>query len=106
MIKEDFNVLKEIEVPANPFPGLRPFEYRERFLFFGRSDQSGKMIAKLSDTRFLAVVGTSGSGKSSLVRAGLLPGALRRFYGGCGFSLARGDYAPRRMIPSAIWRTR
>ena len=105
MIKEDFNVLKEIEVPANPFPGLRPFEYRERFLFFGRSDQSGKMIAKLSDTRFLAVVGTSGSGKSSLVRAGLLrrftavlwrvrvqPGAWRL----C---------APA-MIPSAIWRTR
>ena len=84
MSKEDFDVLKEIEVPANPFPGLRPFEYRERFLFFGRSDQSGMMITKLSATRFLAVVGTSGSGKSSLVRAGLLPALYGGFMAGAG----------------------
>src|SRR5262245_36362329 len=84
MIKEDFNVLKEIEVPANPFPGLRPFEYRERFLFFGRRDQSGQMIAKLSATRFLAVVGTSGSGKSSLARAGLLPALYGGFMADAG----------------------
>src|SRR5262245_13861863 len=84
MIKEDYDILKEIEVPANPFPGLRPFEYSERFLFFGRSDQSGKMIDKLSDTRFLAVVGTSGSGKSSLVRAGLLPALYGGFMAGAG----------------------
>src|SRR5215831_9624125 len=84
MIKEAFDVLKDIEVPANPFPGLRPFEYRERFLFFGRSDQSEKMIAKLGATRFLAVVGTSGSGKSSLARAGLLPALYGGFMAGAG----------------------
>src|SRR5262245_42891005 len=84
MIKEDFDVLKELDVPENPFPGLRPFEYRERFLFFGRSDQSEKMIAKLGATRFLAVVGTSGSGKSSLVRAGLLPSLYGGFMAGAG----------------------
>jgi WD40 repeat protein len=58
---------------ANPFPGLRPFESTETQLFFGRDGQSSELIRRLKRTRFLAVVGTSGSGKSSLVRAGLLP---------------------------------
>lgn len=61
---------------ANPFPGLRPFEPHETSLFFGRDGQSDQLLAKLIKTGFVAVVGTSGSGKSSLVRAGLLP-ALR-----------------------------
>ena len=62
---------------ANPFPGLRPFHESEQHLFFGRESQIDTMIDKLSATRFLAVVGTSGSGKSSLVNCGLKP-ALRR----------------------------
>ena len=61
---------------SNPFPGLRPFEANEYRLFFGREGQSDALIARLQRSHFLAVVGTSGSGKSSLVRAGLLP-ALR-----------------------------
>ena len=60
----------------NPFPGLRPFETEEYRLFFGREGQSEALLARLERTRFLAVVGTSGSGKSSLIRAGLMP-ALR-----------------------------
>ncbi|HJZ80923.1 MAG TPA: ATP-binding protein, partial [Pyrinomonadaceae bacterium] len=63
----------EIGIPANPFPGLRPFDFDESHLFFGRDGQSEQLISKLGRTRFLAVVGTSGSGKSSLVRAGFLP---------------------------------
>src|SRR6185295_10482733 len=61
---------------TNPFPGLRPFETDEYRLFFGREGQSDALITRLQRARLLAVVGTSGSGKSSLVRAGLLP-ALR-----------------------------
>ena len=61
---------------TNPFPGLRPFETDEYGLFFGREGQSDALIERLQRSHFLAVVGTSGSGKSSLVRAGLLP-ALR-----------------------------
>ena len=57
----------------NPFPGLRPFEMEEKYLFFGREDQTVELLKRLGQARFLAVVGTSGSGKSSLVRAGLLP---------------------------------
>jgi hypothetical protein len=60
----------------NPYPGLRPFEPEEARLFFGRGVHTSELLRRLSRTRFLAVVGTSGSGKSSLVRAGLIP-ALR-----------------------------
>ena len=57
----------------NPFPGLRPFRQDEHHLFFGRDGQTDALLERLQEHRFLAVVGTSGSGKSSLVRAGLLP---------------------------------
>jgi hypothetical protein len=60
-------------VAANPFPGLRSFEADETQLFFGRDGQASEIVARLQRQRFVAVVGTSGSGKSSLVRAGLLP---------------------------------
>ncbi len=63
---------------SNPFPGLRPFEADEEHLFFGRDGQSDELLRRLRRSRFLAVLGTSGSGKSSLVRAGLLPA----LYGG------------------------
>lgn len=55
----------------NPFPGLRPFNTGEEHLFFGREKQTDDMIDQLSDNRFLAVIGSSGSGKSSLVNCGL-----------------------------------
>ncbi len=60
-----------------PFPGLRPFERDEDLIFFGREEHTGQLLDKLGSTHFVAVLGTSGSGKSSLVRAGLLP-ALER----------------------------
>jgi WD40 repeat protein len=56
----------------NPFPGLRPFTQEEDYLFFGREEQTLELLARLGRHRFVAVVGTSGSGKSSLVRCGLL----------------------------------
>ena len=62
----------------NPFPGLRPFDMDEEYLFFGREDQRKELVSLLREQRFVAVLGASGSGKSSLVRAGLLPA----LYGG------------------------
>ncbi|HEX8736339.1 MAG TPA: hypothetical protein VF721_13505 [Pyrinomonadaceae bacterium] len=56
-----------------PYPGLRPFEYKENYLFFGREGKAQEIASRLQQSHFVAVVGTSGSGKSSLVRAGLLP---------------------------------
>jgi WD40 repeat protein len=61
----------------NPFPGLRSFELEQADLFFGRDEQIEELVDRLQAHRFVAVVGTSGSGKSSLVRAGLIP-ALKR----------------------------
>ena len=61
----------------NPFPGLRPFHEDEEPLFFGREAHVDSMVDKLGAQGFLAVVGSSGSGKSSLVSCGLIP-ALHR----------------------------
>jgi hypothetical protein len=57
----------------NPFPGLRPFSVDESHLFFGREGQSDEILKKLADNRFVAVIGASGSGKSSLMFCGLVP---------------------------------
>jgi WD40 repeat protein/energy-coupling factor transporter ATP-binding protein EcfA2 len=62
----------------NPFPGLRPFQSDEEHLFFGRENQTLELLKILRDNRFVGVIGTSGSGKSSLVRCGL----LSELYGG------------------------
>ncbi|HWS87867.1 MAG TPA: hypothetical protein VN282_12930 [Pyrinomonadaceae bacterium] len=84
MIPEDLLRVPDTEAPANPFPGLRPFEFGERHLYFGRDGQSEQLVRKLRRTRFVAVVGTSGSGKSSLVRAGLLPDLFSGYMPGAG----------------------
>jgi tetratricopeptide (TPR) repeat protein len=58
---------------SNPFPGLRPFEADEEHLFFGREQEVDELLRRLRTTRFLLVAGSSGTGKSSLVRSGLIP---------------------------------
>jgi tetratricopeptide (TPR) repeat protein len=71
---------------SNPFPGLRPFEPDEDHLFFGREKETDELLRRLRETRFLQVVGTSGSGKSSLVRSGLVPALQSGFMVGAGSS--------------------
>ncbi len=63
----------------NPYVGLRPFFFEDSLYFFGRDRQINDLLALLRHNRFLGVVGSSGSGKSSLVRAGLLPMLLGGF---------------------------
>lgn len=60
----------------NPFPGLRSFDHREHHLFFGRESHIQDLLKKLKQHHFVAIVGSSGSGKSSLVKAGLVPTIL------------------------------
>ena len=67
-----------------PFPGLRPYQPSESDLFFGRHEQIDELLDKLDERRIVAVVGISGSGKSSLVRAGLIPSLERGFLGVTG----------------------
>jgi len=57
----------------NPFVGLRPFERADSLYYFGRDTQIQALLTSLHRSRFLAVVGSSGCGKSSLIRAGLIP---------------------------------
>ena len=76
--------MERFEKDSNPYPGLRPFEFDESHIFFGRDGQSEEMLNRLGQNRFLAVVGVSGSGKSSLVRAGLLPLLHGGFMAGAG----------------------
>ncbi|MDX2230735.1 MAG: caspase family protein [Leptolyngbyaceae cyanobacterium bins.349] len=59
--------------PANPYMGLKPFDRDQADYFFGRDIAVRALLDRLSENRFLAVLGPSGSGKSSLVRAGLFP---------------------------------
>jgi WD40 repeat protein len=63
----------------SPFPGLGPFDRQDAAVFFGREREIDRLTELLTSTllrgpgRFVAIVGPSGSGKSSLLRAGLLP---------------------------------
>jgi WD40 repeat protein/DNA-binding SARP family transcriptional activator/class 3 adenylate cyclase len=65
----------------NPYKGLRPFTEADARDFFGRGEITHRLVARLREagpgSRFLAVVGPSGGGKSSVVRAGLIP-AIRQ----------------------------
>jgi len=63
----------------DPFPGLRPFSMEESHLFFGREGQSEEVLVKLSENQFVAVVGPSGSGKSSFIYCGVIPLLLGDF---------------------------
>lgn len=64
---------------VNPYPGLRPYGENESRWFFGRSRETRDLLDRLTFHRFVAVMGSSGCGKSSLVRASLIP-ALRAGY--------------------------
>ncbi|MDQ6779222.1 MAG: protein kinase [Actinomycetota bacterium] len=55
-----------------PYRGLLAFEPRDRHLFFGREEVIGDVLGRIAPGRLLAVVGASGSGKSSLLRAGVI----------------------------------
>jgi WD40 repeat protein/transcriptional regulator with XRE-family HTH domain len=62
---------------GNPYRGLHAFQEQDAALFFGRKALTQRLLQRLAQNRsffrFLAIVGPSGSGKSSIVRAGLLP---------------------------------
>jgi hypothetical protein len=63
----------------HPFPGLRPFEQDEEHLFFGREKAAADLLSRLRTSRFLTIIGTSGCGKSSLIKAGFLPSLYSGF---------------------------
>ncbi|MDD5394662.1 MAG: hypothetical protein PHE17_16730 [Thiothrix sp.] len=77
-----------------PYPGLRAFERYESRIFFGRQQQVDDLLTRLKQHHFLAVLGASGSGKSSLVKAGLLPGLEKGYMGEVGSRWAIAEMRP------------
>jgi len=71
--------MSEHELRPNPYVGLRPFFAEDSLYFFGREPQTAELLKILRAQRFLGVVGSSGSGKSSLVCAGLVPALVGGF---------------------------
>jgi tetratricopeptide (TPR) repeat protein len=80
-----------------PYKGLQYFNERDSAQFFGREQLTARIVNRLASTRFLAIIGASGSGKSSLVRAGVIP-ALHN-----GLRLPDGSIPP---VNSARWTAR
>jgi WD40 repeat protein len=69
----------------SPYVGLRAFQAADRAWFFGRERLVAEMLVRLTEANMIGVVGPSGSGKSSVLRAGLLPAlGERRSLGWCG----------------------
>jgi WD40 repeat protein/serine/threonine protein kinase len=91
-----------VDVPAqrkNPYKGLQAFQEGDASEFYGRTSLIDRLVKRMSETtpeaRFLAVVGASGSGKSSVVKAGLIP-AIRR-----GILFGSQDWFIVQMVPGA-----
>ena len=62
-----------VTLPPRPYPGLRPFQFDEWPIFFGRERMIDEVSDRLVTQQLLVVHGDSGCGKSSLIRAGVLP---------------------------------
>lgn len=75
---------REVDLPPapdlteknNPYKGLSPYEKGDSKLFFGRTALIEKLRQVVEERPFTAVLGASGTGKSSLVKAGLMPALL------------------------------
>ncbi|MFI6152826.1 trypsin-like peptidase domain-containing protein [Kitasatospora sp. NPDC051170] len=65
--------LRDLALPPSPFRSLRAFQEDDAGLFFGRDEEAGKLVRALRRSRWVTVVGASGSGKSSLALAGVVP---------------------------------
>jgi formylglycine-generating enzyme required for sulfatase activity len=79
--------------PDCPYPGMAPFREADSVRFFGREREVRELLERLRLHPFVTVIGPSGSGKSSLVYAGLLP-ALRT-----SSLFGQGDWLARSMRP-------
>lgn len=84
-----------------PFKGLEYFDEADADNFFGREQVTAQLIDYVREHRFLAVVGASGSGKSSVVRAGLIPGLKKGLGAGQSQSESEGMWRTFVITPTA-----
>jgi hypothetical protein len=82
--------VRAVEVPAVPFRGIDPFRYVDQAIFFARDEETHHLASLVSVYRGVMLYGDSGSGKSSLINAGLVPEAIR-----LGFAPERLRVQPR-----------
>jgi hypothetical protein len=91
-----------------PYPGIHAFEAEDAAIYFGRDEESRAVIERLDarrtqgGARFLVVIGPSGSGKSSLLKAGVLPQLSRRRREWIVLPTIRSGKAPLEMLAKAI----
>src|ERR1700733_16254071 len=67
----------ELQLDESPYAGLSSFQESDAGKFFGRNREIAAMVTRIRDQPLMAVVGSSGVGKSSFIRAGIVP-ALQR----------------------------
>lgn len=79
---------------THPYVGLRAFNRDESAIFFGREEHTDALLDALARQQFLAVVGLSGSGKSSLVKCGLIPALESGYLSGAGTHWCIADFRP------------
>ena len=77
---KQLNNSSENKIPAIPFPGINPFGYEYRDIFFARKDETRTLIQQISMYRAVMLYADSGTGKSSLINAGLIPHAIKEGY--------------------------
>jgi WD40 repeat protein/class 3 adenylate cyclase len=90
----------------SPFKGLASFDVADANVFFGRERLIAEMIGRLPGAAFLGVVGPSGSGKSSAVRAGLVPALQSAILPGSEawpVALLRPGAHAQRALDRAVW---
>lgn len=91
--------------PPCPYPGMQPFRSEESSYFFGREVEINDAVQRLRLHPFLIVIGASGSGKSSLVFAGIAPAMQKSsFFGGERLQICvfRPDAAPMSALAAAL----
>ncbi len=84
-----FDLAAMLPPPPCPYPGMVPFRAEDTRFFYGREGEIQQMLDHLRHQRLLLVIGPSGSGKSSLIAAGLLPRLEKSTYFAPGFWLVR-----------------
>lgn len=91
------------DLPGNPYPGLAAFRPEAHALFFGRDEDSERVVERLRETRLISVIGRSGTGKSSLVAAGVVP-RLARQLGALSYLRCEPQSNPCHQLAEALGR--
>lgn len=85
----EYSISSFITKPPCPYPGMIPFSEADQDRFFGRDQEIDELVERLRSHPFVTVIGPSGSGKSSLVFAGLIPKLRQSSLFGAGNWLVR-----------------